>query len=299
MSGHPDIDDLVLFDEQEEIHGLRDLWNWSKRLRRMNFDAALVLHPTVYLALLVFITRIPIRIGTGYRFYSFLFNERVYHHRKTAERHEMEYNLELARKIDASLEKVEFKFYIPEDVIERVKAQLQELGLTANEKFVVIHPGSGGSAMDWPLKKFAELNDRIHDELGIKVIITGGPGEEPIVDDVIQKTKIKPIRTVGQLTLKALGALLRNASLFIGNSSGPLHLAVAVGTPVVAFYPPITPCLPARWGPYGQLDSVLMPPLEKCLKCTGRKCQHFNCMNLIEVEAAFQMVRRKLMKGNL
>lgn len=294
VSGHPDVDDLLLFDEKKEIRSFRDLWKWSTRLEKMKFDAVLVLHPTFYLALVIFMARIPIRIGTGYRFYSLLFNERIYHHRKTAQRHELEYNLELAEKIGASLTKVEFKFHISEDVDKKVDAYLQKLGITASEKFIVIHPGSGGSAMDWPLKKFAELNDRIIGELGFKIIMTGGPGEERIVSEVIEHTKFKSIKSIDQLTLKELGALLKKASLFIGNSSGPLHLAVAVGTPVVAFYPPITPCLPSRWGPYGHLDSVLMPPLKPCPKCTKLKCQHFNCMDLIEVETAIELVKRRL-----
>lgn len=291
---HPDVDEILLFDEKHEIHRFSDLWHWSQKLRKLNFDAALMLYPTFNLALITFMARIPIRVGTGYRAYSFLFNERVYHHRKTAARHELEYNLELAEKIGASLETVEFKFHIPQKTETDIDNYLRKHGIKRNEKFVVIHPGSGGSALDWPLKKFAELNDRLQNELNVKVIMTGGSGEEQIVGAAAQQTKFKPIEIVGQLNLKELGALLEKASLFIGNSTGPLHLAVAVGTPVVAFYPPITPCLPARWGPYGHLDSVLMPPVKVCQKCTKQQCPRFNCMELIEVESAFHRVRQKL-----
>jgi len=126
------------------------------RLRAGRFGAAIIVHPTARLALLVFLARIPVRVGTGYRTYSFLFNRRVYTHRKTAERHEVEYNLDLlsplgcvavaARPLDVPLD-------IGPGARERASAVLESAGVTG--RFVVIHAGSGGSAREWPLKTSA------------------------------------------------------------------------------------------------------------------------------------------------
>ncbi|MDZ7261737.1 MAG: glycosyltransferase family 9 protein, partial [candidate division KSB1 bacterium] len=256
------------------------------------FDTAIVLHPTLRLALLVFLARIPIRVGTGYRLYSVLFNRRVFHHRKTGRRHELEYNLELAEKIGASLEKVEFKFFIPTSVQLRVEKLLTHLGIKPDDRVVALHPGSGGSARDWPLARFAELNDRLVSELRVKTIVTAGPGEENLVATVIRQSRIQPPQWMGNL--KELAALLKRANLLITNSTGPLHLAVAVGTEVIGFYCPIIPCLPSRWGPYGRPDSVLIPPLPPCKKCLNQNCAHYNCMDLIPVDEALALAKKKL-----
>lgn len=297
VSGHPDVDEIILFDEKTDIKNFSDILYWSRCLRHRQFDAVLVLYPTAKLATIMFLSGIPVRVGTGYRYYSLLFNKRVYHHRKTAERHELEYNLDLAEKIGARLGQVSFRINIPQLAEQRISRLLQENDFAEGERFIVIHPGSGGSALDWSPEKFAELGDRVMAELNIRVIVTGGPGENRLVETVIQRMRLKPLSLVDVLSLKELAALLKRASLFVGNSTGPLHLAVAVGTLVVAFYPPLTPCLPSRWGPYNQLQSVLMPPIDVCSRCKKQQCPHFNCMDLIEVESAFRMAKKLLVES--
>jgi ADP-heptose:LPS heptosyltransferase len=170
---------------------------------------------------------------------------------------------------------------------------------------VIIHPGSGGSSRDWPLESFAKLAENLKSQKNVDIIITGARQEEEKVRDLLGRLQGRAVSFAGLLGLKELAALIRSASLFISNSTGPLHLAVAVGTPVLGFYPQITAMSAQRWGPYGGTSRVLVPdkPVD-CRICeasgpvprrgtetlgpegrSGRSCA---CMASISVEAAYE-----------
>ncbi|MDZ7289731.1 MAG: glycosyltransferase family 9 protein [candidate division KSB1 bacterium] len=287
---HPHVDETLEIDGAEignESHRL------VRALRKREFDAALMLYPRPALAWAVWRSGIPLRIGTGYRWYSFLFNQRLFEHRKTAARHEAEYNLRLLQPLGITTAKVEFHFTLAQSEQERIDARLNELG--AGAKPVLLHAGSGGSARDWPPEYFAQLADLVHHELGAQVILTGAPEEENLVAHIQSQTISKPLSLCGRLTITELAVLCRRAAVFVGNSTGPLHLAVMVGTPVVAFYPPIRVCRPERWGPYGHLSDVLMSQQDECKRCRKSGTRTCDCMRAISVATAFKKVREKLL----
>ena len=248
VSGHPDIDNIILDDREKEHKGLAGLIKLARHLRFYHFDVAILLHPTFRLALLCWLAKIPVRVGTAYRAYSWLFNQKLRQHRKKSARHELDLNLDLASVIGARLNQVQFSINIPQKADENVNKILTQKGIASNQPFIVIHAGSGGSALDWPLEKFGRLANRIQTNLAVPVICTGGNKEAAIVDQVVSASKINLIRLDGLLSIKELAALLKRSSLTIANSTGPLHLAVAVGSKVIGLYCPILPCSPNRWG---------------------------------------------------
>ncbi|MDQ7063842.1 MAG: glycosyltransferase family 9 protein [candidate division KSB1 bacterium] len=263
-------------------------------LKQQRFNAAVHLFPRPALTLATFLARIPHRIGTGYRYYSLLFNHRIYEHRKTAERHEAEYNLQLLRPFGIEAPEVAFSLTISDEAWRKIDQLLADAGIGTEEPLVVLHPGSGGSARDWPPEHFAELAQRLIEKEQARVAITGAPNEQPLADAILQRMKVKPLALVGRLTLQELAALLRRADVFVANSTGPLHLAVAVGTEVVAFYPPILACRPERWGPYGHRQDVLMSQQEECFRCRKRSERWCECMYRIPVQAALDKIAEKL-----
>jgi ADP-heptose:LPS heptosyltransferase len=264
-----------------------------RRLRRERFDAAFLLHPTFRLALALFLSGIRMRVGTGYRMYSFLFNRKVWEHRKVSRRHEAEYNLTLAGVAGAETRRVEFRLAVPEAAARAVRSYLAGIGIGSRRPLVVLHPGTRGSALDWPPSRFAELADRLA-ETGIRAVFTGTENERAAVDRIIRRCASKPVSAAGRFNLKELCALLERADLFVSNSTGPLHLARALGTEVVGFYPPLTPAHARRWGPYGRMDSVLVPDRPECRTCRRRRCPEWNCMDRIPVDEAWAMVSGKL-----
>ncbi len=276
---HPHVDEIIEPGDSASL---------IATLREKKFDAAIMLHPRPQLAWAIWRSGIAQRIGTGYRWYSFLFNRRVFEHRKNAARHEAEYNLRLLRPLGIADAPVEFHFSLSPNERERIDAKLKALGAGAHP--FILHPGSGGSARDWPPENFARLADRLQ-ETGAQVMLTGATNETDLINEILQLTQTKPISLCGRLSITELAVLCQRAAVFVSNSTGPLHLAVMVGAPAVAFYPPIQACRPERWGPYGRSAEVLMSQQDECGRCRGAKTKICDCMQAISVQAALLKIR--------
>lgn len=283
---HPAVDGIIRIDELNEAGAL------SKLLRQYSFDAVVALYPRPALAWAFVRAGIPLRVGTGYRWYSLLYNRRIYEHRKHAARHEAEFNLQLLAPLGIQEAKVEFQVRFDNEVEATLANKLAANGI--EKKFVVMHPGSGGSARDWPPEHFAALAKHLVSEKKHQVVLTGHQGEQILIQQIQQLSGEKLIDLAGRLTLKELAGVIRRAALFVGNSSGPLHLARMVGTPVTAFYPPITACRPERWGPYGCRADVLMSQQEECFRCRKSQERVCACMRAISVEQAILKLEEML-----
>jgi len=287
VEGNPYLNE-ILVDEGEKASRL------AQWLKAKKFNAAILLHPTPRLAWALSRAKIPIRIGTGYRGYSFLFTKRVYEHRQTAKRHELEYNLTLAEALGAPLKDPEPKIFLSLENRAWTEDRLKKAGVKEGEKLVGIHPGSGGTARDWRPERFGELGERIQRELGAKVVVTGVKGERKLAEAVASKMSQSPVIIIGETSLKQLTAILEKESVFVSNSTGPMHLAAAVGTKVVAMIPPIRACSPRRWGPWGKGHKVILPRVPECRKCIETKCRYCDCMDMITVDEVFTAVKGAL-----
>ena len=291
VAGEPGITDVLNFD----IGGVpKPFWTLVGELRRARFDAAVVASPTLRTALAVRCAGIRLRVGTGYRWYSFLFNRRVYEHRKTALKHEAEFNVSLLGALGVPVPPSPRPVLtIPDAAREAASAVRRAKGFAPTDRLVILHPGSGGSARDWSAENFGRLARRLV-EAGAAVLVTGGRGEEPLVTRVCAAAQMPLGTSVGELDLMTLAALLQSASLFVSNSTGPLHIASAVGTPVIAFYPPIIQCSPRRWGPLAEHKIVFEADAGRCPRCHGTPCQGDDCMEQITVEEVTKAARSLL-----
>jgi len=289
VEDHPHIDQILLDPIEDKHKGVRGLWRLRNLLHRGRFDIALLLHPTFRLALAVWLARIPCRVGTAFRFYSLLFNHRIRQHRRTSGMHEADLNLQFAAAVGAPVDSIELCFAVPEREKQRAQQLLDEAKVVG--PLVVIHPGSGGSAQEWPAQKFAALADRIVREWGWQVVVTGGEADQKQVNQMAAAVSVPIVRLDRRLDIKTLAALLQRADLVVANSTGPLHLAAAVGSPVVGLYCPLPACHPQRWGPYHQPEGVVLPPPENCLVDSRGRCRKGECMDAISVEQVWQRLQ--------
>jgi lipopolysaccharide heptosyltransferase II len=273
----------------------RPFFEMLREIRNAHFDAVLVAFPRFRIALVLWLARIPVRIGTGYRWYSVLFNKRIYEHRKTAEKHEAEYNLSLLKGLGCTVStKPEAKIIISPQEKKKASDVRRSIGISDTDRLVLLHPGSGSSARDWKPERFAQLAVELI-KIGYQVVITGGKTEELLVNYVVHEAKngVKPF--ISTLNLKEFAAFIQTAKLFVANSTGPLHIAAAVGTPVIGFYPPVRVMSPKRWGPLTDKKAIFIPDPERCPRCKGGECQGNDCMDQITVnqvmEAATKLLR--------
>jgi ADP-heptose:LPS heptosyltransferase len=283
LDGNSCVDDILLYEAPKNA---ASFIRTARVLRNKKFDAVILPYPRFRLALLAFAAGIPVRIATGYRWYSFLFTTKIFEHRKDAKRHELEYNLSLLSVlgIDASKDVPQFELPSTQEAEDKVTAFLAAHGIGPGDRFVVLHPGSGGSARDWSADNFSALGERLHTELNMHVVVTGGKNETALVHRVALGMKAMSAECAGVLSLTELAALVRRAKVFVSNSTGPLHIAAAAGTPVVGFYPPILQCSPMRWGPWTEKKKIFQPETAKCPLCKGGPCRSDVCMDQITVD---------------
>ena len=289
---HPFIDNVLVLKEDSGQLLIRE----NKKLIAGNkFDSCVVVSPTFEISLIIYLSRIRERIGTGYRWYSFFFNNKVYQHRKYAEKHELEFNVQMLKNlgIDEKIDRqtVQFDLNVREEDCAAIDKFLREENIDSSKKIIIIHPGSGGSAMDLPVEKFRELALQLAEKKDIEIFITGSENERDLCEAISSGTKIKNF--AGRLNLGELTALISKADLFIANSTGPLHIAAALGRDLIGFYPKITACLPERWGPYSEKSVVFKPDIE-CSDCTREQCEKLQCMNSIDINDVIRAIEIKL-----
>ncbi len=171
-------------------------------------------------------------------------------------------------------------------------AALSEVGIGPGERFVAVHPGARWWFKSWPAERFAGLIDFVQGKLGVKVVLLGGDQERGSVDAILGQIETGVRSLVGRLGLLELAALVRRAALFVGNDNGPMHIAAAMGRPVVGLFGPSDPRV---WGPAGQGHATVYKGID-CRPCFPRGCRRGeeNCMRLIGLEEVTPLVERML-----
>ncbi len=293
------VDEIVYYDNETEQIPFSQM---LKIIKDQKYDVVFHTHPRFRIALITWLAGIPRRVGTGYRWYSFMFNNKVYEHRKNATYHELEYNLHLLKTIGCSIEYSNIFPILTLDnkEIEKVSLVLNELGVKKDNKIVILHPGSGRSSRDWSKKNFGILGKHLTGIKDVKVLITGGKNEEQLVNDVRTYAGNSAIPIVNRFTLKEYAALVKSATLFISNSTGPIHIAAAVGTMVIGLYPQAKNLSAARWGPYTN-KKIIFTPIGKdlnCKKCFHSKNSNCECMDSITVDEVFLSAKKYLLGNN-
>ncbi len=287
---HPFIDEIIILHESD--HKISLIKN-IKMVSGKKFDSCVIVYPTFLTALIIFLSGIKRRIGTGFRWYSLLFNKKIYEHRKYAERHELEYNVNLLRHFGiyekADYGSINFNVKINKESLGEVDNLLAGYKIQTGKPLIIIHPGSGGSSVDLPLEKFKELIYLIDSNLDAQILITGTENEREMCSKLIVNERI--INFAGLLNLSQVIALISKCGIFISNSTGPIHIAAALGKYTVGFYPNLLACSARRWGPYTEKKAVFTPD-KQCPDCRKEQCSSKDCMNTIKVSEAFVQIEK-------
>ena len=144
------------------------------------------------------------------------------------------------------------------------------------DRFAILNPGGGWPTKLWPAERFGQLADWLLEEHKLASIVTYGPGEESLANEVAASSRARAARPLAS-TLKQFVALARRARLFVGGDTGPLHLAAASVTPIVGIYGPTSP---ERNGPFDKRDIAVGLDLWCRLNCHRRSCWHWECMDI-------------------
>ncbi len=134
----------------------------------------------------------------------------------------------------------------------------------------VLHPAARWPTKQWTPEAFAAVGDRIADAMGAAVVITGGRADVGAGEAVRTRMRRPALNLAGRTPLKVLAAILRRAAIMVTVDSGPMHLAAALGTPLVALFGPTAP---SRTGPYGTGPRRVLQEVLPCVPCLERRCR--------------------------
>jgi ADP-heptose:LPS heptosyltransferase len=309
IQGLPSVQGVILFDPSGRHAGLRGLFALAAEIRAHRFDAAVALQSRRAVAWAIRLAGVPLRAGPLGKPHSFLlYNRGLRQHRSRVEMHEADYSLQLLERLGVPrpAEPPAPRAHVAPAVREQARQWLAERGWRPGTALVAVHPGMGGSALNWPEARYAETIRALLRE-GRQVLVTAGPAEGALLERIGAALGDLRGRTLFYGGAEArpidfMAALLSWVDLVIAPSTGPLHLAVAIGKPVVCFYAPIRVQSRERWGPYGvdpARAAVLVPQVDcgQTFSCRGAACPHYPCMETLTVERTLAEVRRLLPQG--
>jgi len=298
---HPDISEIHMVDRGWKKAGRFTEWakelHLLKMLRSARYDLIVHLteHPRGAWMARLLGADWAVGMSGGSDFWKKSFTHR-YSHPRNLLRHTVELNLDALRRIGIHPEPVERKpLLVPGNEAEaRVSSRIRELGIEEG-RFIHIHPASRWYYRCWPPAHMAALIGMIR-AAGYQVVLTAAPSQdEKQMIEEIQSLLPKPVISLaGGLTIKDMAALSAKARLFVGVDSAPMHIAAAVGTPVVALF---GPSAEKQSGPWGVPHKVVISQYHPCRPCGIDGCgggKVSDCLTTLLPEAAFVAVQRLL-----
>ena len=306
VRGHKALNRLLIWHRKSSIRQFREgnrlavvheVRRLAKELRDTHYDLLIDFHALLKSSLWVLLARADRKAGFGrgmeHSEGSYLFlNERI--PSISMEVHALERGLILLNALGIPTGEVVYDFPILEENNVEARHLLESQGMKTNGRLIAIHPTTLWPTKLWENHRFGEVADRLI-ERGFQVAFTGGINDHATLDEICRGMSHRAIRLDGQTSLKTLAAIYRLACAVLSTDTGPMHIAAAVGTPVVALFGPTAPW---RTGPYGSEHLVLRVGLD-CSPCFRKSCptdryEAVACMHRITVDQVVDAVLRKV-----
>ena len=288
---NPDVDETLAFPSR-----LTDWFLTVHEMRKRQFTHVLDIDNRDKTALLTRLSGAPIRVtlthGRRIHFPSFYTQSVIIPGSFLDDRHITELYLRLLELIDVPLTTRDCRLVPRTEDLSAIQKVLQNLAPHLSHPRILVHPGSRSPWRVWPPANFAKALDALMESNPNSVVLVAGPGERATVDAICAEMTIKPARIDQNLTLPQLAALFASFDLLVCHDSGPMHLASAVGTRVVALYGSQKI---AHWRPLGQANTTLQPPLpcKNCVSpgaCNPADAYFNHCVRNITVERVISAV---------
>lgn len=291
MESHPHVDACVV-DEKTDGR-FRSLTKLVGQIRDTSFDLAVVLHPTSYRnALLPFLARIPIRVGTKVSGRGLLLTKSC---RDDTTVHEVDRYLRVLQLLDIDTASDDLEFWHTDADRHIIENLLGAEGILDDDRLIAVNLGTTWTTKRWDIENFAEVIRQITRLVPeAKIVLTGSYAEQTLTGAL--PASLSVINLVGKTSILQLGALLERCNVCLTCDSGPMHIAAAVGTPVVSLFGPTDPM---RHRPYGMGHTVIEKPVS-CRPCYKRSCHRQDaphlCMQEIGTGEVVKAVEKRLYK---
>jgi ADP-heptose:LPS heptosyltransferase len=291
LEHNPHLDEIIQYDSKQNVFSQMLFY---RRLRNRKFDLAIDFFGNPRTALFTYATGASVRIGLDGRTRSGLYTHRIRDdgRPKTA----IQFYFQFLHALGVEPASTKTEIFLTEDERREARSYLQGNGVDAARPIVALHTGASWSAKVWPPDRFAQLADQITARLGAQIILTQGPKDYQIVSEVSHRC-VGKVKVIDILPLRQLAAILSHASVCVANDSGPMHIAVAVGTKTIGIFGPGEENI---WFPYDSAAGHIALRRDVwCHPCHLDFCDkqgdgYMKCMSLLEVGDVFRVVEERL-----
>ena len=268
FAGQSAVDRVIQYQAEDSHRGLRGRWSLARELAQERFDLAVLFPNSLDAVIVPWLARVPRRVGYRTDGRGLLLTQVVARSGRSAERHQVFRYLELVRSLGADGEAIP-RLAVGVEAGREADRLLQDLGVETGEVCVAVNPGSVyGSAKRWPAERFAAVADALAKSHRARVLLIGSVKERDVLEAVAGRMHRPPIRLGGRTALATLAGVLKRARLLLSNDTGAMHVAAAVGTPVLAVFGPTDS---DATGPLGPDSRVARQPVP-CSPCLLREC---------------------------
>jgi len=284
-----------LFDERKEHKSILAKLKFIFELKRKKFDAVFLLHRSFTRTLITYLAGIPERIGYFTKKRGFLLTKRISAPNRD-KIHRLDYYVNLIESCGIEVEYRSCEIFIPESAQQYITNLLDANKISKNDFVVVMNPGGNWDLKRWAKENFCELADRLVSQFNAKIVITGAEKDISLTQEISNLMKTKPTIFSGKTTLKQLAALLRRTNLVISADSGPMHIANALGSKLVALFGPTSADIT---GPYNRKNCIVIQSNVGCeVPCYNLKCKENVCMKDIKPEMVLEKIKKEFLKNH-
>ena len=290
LGNNPHLNQIIVYDKKKGE--VEEFLTVLRKLKAEKLDLALVPHRSFRSALLAYLS-CPKRVGFDTSAGSFLFTNIIKYQN---DKHEIERNLSLLNFTGLNPEAVWPEIHPASDDFSQTEVWLKQSGMNFDDEIVCIAPGSVWATKRWLPEGFAQVADWLAMNGQHKVVLVGSNDDAELAEEISDRCSSRPVNACGKLSWLESAALISKSKAVLSNDSAPMHLAVAMKTPVVAIFGSTVP----EFGfyPYGKRNQIVQKELY-CRPCGihGKKrCPegHFRCMKEISADEVCQGLSRIL-----
>ncbi|MGB7567269.1 MAG: glycosyltransferase family 9 protein [Chitinivibrionales bacterium] len=277
-----------------DISNPKQLKATGKLLKSDRYDVAVVMHPAKYAYQLARATKASWIIGWRAKGFGFLLTHGFDDDRGRANRHQVENNLRLFSPLGVLDNRPSFPIKETQSGKRQYARLCEKYGLMASDRVFAVHPGSYSPRVRWMPERFGALVDKAHGA-GLKVVLLGGKGDETVIEEVLKAASLKPIVAINELDFEGLVSFFIHTLAFVGNSTGPMHIAASAGTWTIAVFGNRYPMDRWElWKPWGPKGIVVTSKKYQCSDCTPWTCAHMECLSSVTVDDVWNEVSRIL-----
>jgi heptosyltransferase-2 len=267
------VDDIIVIPDKNDLKSLK---NAAKKLKKREFDTGLLLTNSFISALLFYMAGIPKRWGYKKDGRQILLTKPIPNKNPRKQIHQVQYYQNIISGLGLKVSPPKLHLSVTKQQKDLAREFLFSLNIDPQKKLIILNPGAYyGSAKRWPVSKYGDLAETLQRRFNLNLLIIGSQSEAGIADSISACLKKKPINIAGKTPLRMLAGVISLSDVIISNDSGPMHLANALGIPVVALF---GPTIPAVTRPFHQPYKVIKKEVP-CWPCSYRECPYeHQCM---------------------